>query len=141
MTNHFLINSWLRWVGRRWTIISWFQIEKLHSIRQSENKLLQSSSILQKWWIFYSWVNEKIDNSKKKFYESWDPKFWNILKRWAKCLKITKSVAFKIASEASYVYILNEQKLIKNAKNGQFWIFRILENLKFAVIKCYQTFK
>ena len=36
------------------------------------------------------------------------------------CLKITEKVAFNIASEASYVYILSGQKLIKNAKNGQF---------------------
>ena len=33
-------------------------------------------------------------------------------------------------SEASYVYILSEQKLIKNAKNSPFW--RLFENLKFA---------
>ena len=44
------------------------------------------------------------------------------------CLKITEKVAFNIASEASYVYILSEQKLVKSAKNGQFlWVF---ENLK-----------
>ena len=36
------------------------------------------------------------------------------------CLKITEKVAFNIASEASYVYILSGQKFIKNAKNGQF---------------------
>ena len=30
-----------------------------------------------------------------------------------------KKVSFNIASEASYVYILSRQKLIKNAKNGQ----------------------
>ena len=36
------------------------------------------------------------------------------------CLKITEKVSFKIASEASYVYILSGQKFIKNAKNGQF---------------------
>ena len=31
-------------------------------------------------------------------------------------------VLFNIASEASYVYFLSEQKLIKNAnKNDQFW--------------------
>ena len=30
-------------------------------------------------------------------------------------------VSFNIASEASYVYILSGQKLIKNAKNGPFW--------------------
>ena len=34
--------------------------------------------------------------------------------------KSHKNVSFNIASEASYVYILSRQKLIKNAKNGQF---------------------
>ena len=37
------------------------------------------------------------------------------------CLKITKKVSFNIASEASYVYILSGQNLIKNAKNAPFW--------------------
>ena len=37
-------------------------------------------------------------------------------------LKIIEKVSFNIASEASYVYILSEQKSIKNAKNGQFWL-------------------
>ena len=36
------------------------------------------------------------------------------------CVKIDRKVAFNIASEASYVYILNGQKFIKNAKNDQF---------------------
>ena len=36
------------------------------------------------------------------------------------CLKITEKVSFNIASEASYVYILSGQRLIKNAKKGQF---------------------
>ena len=36
-------------------------------------------------------------------------------------MKITEKVSFNIASEASYVYISNGQKLIKNAKNGPFW--------------------
>ena len=36
------------------------------------------------------------------------------------CSKITKKVSFNIASEASYVYILNEQEFIENAKNSQF---------------------
>ena len=49
------------------------------------------------------------------------------------CLKITEKVSFTIASEVSYVYILNGQKLIKNAKNGQFW--RLFENLKLAISK------
>ena len=35
-------------------------------------------------------------------------------------LKITEKVSFNIASEASYVYILSGQKLIKNAKNVPF---------------------
>ena len=35
-----------------------------------------------------------------------------------RCLKITEKVSFNIASEASYVYNLRGQKLIKNAKNG-----------------------
>ena len=35
-------------------------------------------------------------------------------------MKITEKVSFNIASEASYVYILCQQKLIKNAKNGPF---------------------
>ena len=33
--------------------------------------------------------------------------------------KSPKKVAFNIASEASYVYILSEQKFNENAKNGQ----------------------
>ena len=37
------------------------------------------------------------------------------------CLKIAEKVAFNIASEASYVYILNGHRLIKTAKNDQFW--------------------
>ena len=36
------------------------------------------------------------------------------------CLKITEKVSFNITSEASFIYILNEQKLVKNAKNEKF---------------------
>ena len=43
----------------------------------------------------------------------------------SRCLKITEKVSFTIASEASYVYILSGQKLIKNAKKwsilASFW--------------------
>ena len=53
-----------------------------------------------------------------------------------RCLKITEKVSFNIASEASYLYILSGQKLIKNAKNDPFW--RVFENLKLAVKQCYQ---
>ena len=35
---------------------------------------------------------------------------------YAQCLKIAKKVAFNIASEASYIYILSGHKFIKNAK-------------------------
>ena len=52
----------------------------------------------------------------------------------SRCLKITEKVSFNIAS---YVYILNGQKLIKNDKNCPFW--RVFENLKLAVKQCYQT--
>ena len=55
----------------------------------------------------------------------------------SRCLKITEKVSFNIASEASYVYIVSGQKLIKNAKNGPFW--RVFENLKLAVKQSYQT--
>ena len=51
-----------------------------------------------------------------------------------KCLSYN---IYNIASEASYVYILSGQKLIKDAKNGPFW--RVFENLKLAVKQCYQT--
>ena len=42
------------------------------------------------------------------------------LENRALCLKITEKVSFNITSEANYVYILSERKLIKNAKNGPF---------------------
>ena len=47
---------------------------------------------------------------------------WKIKKNLVKsqCLKIIEKVSFNIASEASYVYILRGQKLIENAKNGEF---------------------
>ena len=53
------------------------------------------------------------------------------------CLKITEKVSFNITSEASYIYILSDQKFIKKAKKGQFW--RVFENLKLIVKQCYQT--
>ena len=49
--------------------------------------------------------------------------------------KSQKKVAFNIASEASYVYILSGQMFIKNAQNGRFW--RVFENLMLAVKQCY----
>ena len=63
--------------------------------------------------------------------------FYEQKRQNSRFLKITEKVAFNIASEASFVYILSGQKFIKNAKNGQFG--PILENLKLAVKQCYQT--
>ena len=51
--------------------------------------------------------------------------------------KSQKKSHFNIANEASYVYILSGQKLIKKNKNGPFW--RDFENLRLAVKQCYQT--
>ena len=48
---------------------------------------------------------------------------------------VFKNVAFKIASEASYVYILSGQKFIKNAKK----VWRVFQKLKLAVKQCYQA--
>ena len=39
---------------------------------------------------------------------------------YTRCLKITEKVSFNIASEASYVYNLSGQKLIKNPKKWYF---------------------
>ena len=48
----------------------------------------------------------------------------------AQCLKITEKVSFNIASEASYVYILSGQKLIKNAKIQMGHFNRFSNNVK-----------
>ena len=50
-----------------------------------------------------------------------DASFRRPKSKHARCLKITEKISFNIASEASYVYILSGQKLIKNAKNSPFW--------------------
>ena len=47
-----------------------------------------------------------------------------------------QKVAFNIASEASYVYIVSGQKLVKDTKNS-FW--GVFENLQLAVKQWYQT--
>ena len=50
-------------------------------------------------------------------------------KAW--CLKTTEKVSFDIVSEASYVYNLSGQKLIKNAEN----IWAIFDSLKLTVTR------
>ena len=49
--------------------------------------------------------------------------------------KSLKKVSFNIVSEASYVYILSEQKFVKNAKDGPF--FRVCE--KWDIFGDFQT--
>ena len=65
----------------------------------------------------------------------WMIKIWdhNSTLVHTQCLKITEKVSLNFASEASYVFTLIGQKLIKN---GQFW--RVFENLKIAVKQRYQ---
>ena len=48
--------------------------------------------------------------------------------RFARWLKITEKVSFNIKSDASYVYVLSGEKLIKNARSSQFW--RVFENIE-----------
>ena len=67
-----------------------------------------------------------------------------LLKKWqtvSRCLKITENVSFNIASEASYVCILSEQKLIKKAKNGQFGEFLQNWSLRSNSVTRKVTFK
>ena len=56
-----------------------------------------------------------------------------------RCFKIVQKVAFNIASEASYVYILSGQKLIINAKNDPFW--RVVFCLQSNSVTRQVTFK
>ena len=98
-------------------------------------KLITEGTVLYIICIFVvvleAWRNlefELLENSKK---------LNNSKGQKPRCLKITEKVSLNIASEASYVYILSGQKLIKNAKNGPFW--RVFENRKLAVKQCYQT--
>ena len=62
---------------------------------------------------------------------------FQLMSTLTRCLKITEKVSYNNVSEARYVYILSGQKLLKKAKNGQFW--RVFENLKIVVKQCYQT--
>ena len=84
-----------------------------------------------------SHVSTVIQKGNKKRDEQSEKKIRFLLNsKFTRCLKITEKLSFNIASEASYVYILSGQKLIKNAKNGPFW--RVFEQLKLAVKQCYQ---
>ena len=91
-------------------------------IRFDLNLILLTVSWVMKSWKFYIWIALLCDSF--------------VIDTGSRCVKITEKVSFNIASEASYVYILRGQKLIKNVKNGPFW--RIFESLKLAVKQCYQ---
>ena len=68
------------------------------------------------WWPWWWWLLWIVGwSSLSRILKS------KIKLNLARCFKITEKVSFDIASEASYVYILSGQKLIKNAKNGSFW--------------------
>ena len=58
--------------------------------------------------MFHSQTVSKFMSDHKNAFE---------MRSFTRCLKITEKVSFNIASEASYVYILSGQKLLKNAKN------------------------
>ena len=66
-----------------------------------------------------------MSRSKKHQYkiETFKSKTAMLNETFSQCMKFTEKFAFNIASEASCVYILSEQKFIKNAKNGHFGDF------------------
>ena len=81
------------------------------SFKEEEEDFFSSSSFLKKGkrWAVSVQINFVHKKARKR--------------GCAQCLKITQKIAFDIASEASYVYILSRKKFIKNAKNGQFGMF------------------
>ena len=74
-------------------------------------------------------------NGKNLKYETRAKKLWtlggmsspfsclalDIVTPVSQCLKIIEKVAFTIASEAIYVYILSREKFVINSTYGQFW--------------------
>ena len=139
ITSNFQENTKRTWVDHTvWD----YSFEKKSRCNQNSTFLFQSPGIprsLSAYLFFCGW------NWK------WPKSFIAILNFWTKSgkkhsysfvfmhgvLKITEKVSFNIASGASYFYILSGQKLIKNAKNGPFWL--AFENLKLAVKQFYQT--
>ena len=55
----------------------------------------------------------------------------------SRCLKITEKVSFNITIEASYVFILSEEKFVENANKKSIW--RVFEKLTLAVKQYYQS--
>ena len=72
--------------------------EELPKARQLEEEILRSSSVT----LVGKSLLERLNTFEDTFEGQYDTS--------ARCLKITEKVSFNIASEASYVYILNGQK-------------------------------
>ena len=85
----------------------------------------------------FAWLN----SSPKEFFEcKFSLLFQNIRMSRSQCLKVVQKVAFNIASETSYVYILSGQKLIKNAKMVNFGEFRKTRRLRSNSVSRQVTF-
>ena len=130
-------SSWTRMPANRWCP-SLLLFPPTVRERLILNSLRTLSGFLKDWTdiaTLFSISNSQIFDSETQR--------WGIFERWSlflfsfsyfrdtQCLKIAQKVAFNIASEASYVYVLSGQKLIKNAKKSLFW--RFFENLKLGV--------
>ena len=118
-------------VHNHWTNTSRIWIHVLFRPRDSALrfsaliKMHYFTTLLRCDTIFQQFPNAMTGSKKVKFTVAQQTKI--------QCLKITQKIAFNIASEASYVYILSGQKFMKNAENGQFW--RVFEKLE----ACGQT--
>ena len=104
---------------------------------KKKNKKKISEATQGPSFVFVKWMKHDLaGNPWEHYFPHWATKricgFLNL--RSTRCLKITEKVSFNIASEASCVYILSGQKLVKNAKNDSIW--RVFENLKLAVKHC-----
>ena len=91
---------------------------------KSSRRIARNENINFYWlklynFIFHQCKSHMTELGKYKFY------FQKIILTFmfSRYLKITEKVAFNIASETSYVYILSWQKLIKNARFilASFW--------------------
>ena len=91
--------------------------------------------IIVPWKMLKSFLKKRMLNPFRNWVLTSTIWFTSTTKELA--FKITEKVSFNIASEASFVYILSGQKLIKKAKNCPIWL--VFENLKLAVKQCYQT--
>ena len=118
------VNSWIfAFLTDFWPI----KIDRFHR----KHQIFKNSSKLTIFGLFDELLSTRSQKMGQNIvFEFQRQKLPELLLR-TQCLKITEKVAFNIASEASYCNILSRQKLIKNAKNSQFW--RVFENLMFTV--------